>query len=230
MSERDERQHIVAQLSEYALGVLQEWMRIVELEDPEEIPFQARLRWQDDGTALMGETQYSEEYGRFRFTVSVEDLELERAVINALRGNDTGEPLGILNDPGIKIKIKDAPSLVWVTRTWDDVRTGDVVRMPGSDVTATIAERRWPPTDSHRGRNSMHVTSDGTREKWAHTRDHVVQEGECVIRFTTDDPPEQTRYMIPAAPVEIQMDRDTATVLDSVFHGGWGARERTITS
>lgn len=184
MTSEEERRHLTDQLSEYAEGVLAEWMSIIELEDVAGIQFQARLRWQDDGTALMGESQYSEEYGRFRFTVHVEDLGAER-------------------------------DLIWVLRTWADVRQGDTVRMPGSDVTAVVATRYWPATDDARGRGSWHVV-----EGEKHWDDHVVQEGECVIRFATD-PEKHARFMNPDAPVEIQMERDVA---EAVALMGWEHR------
>jgi hypothetical protein len=72
----EEREHLRKQLEEIGQGTMQEWMRIIDLETPDiALTGQARVRWQDDsGECIVGETQYSEEYGRFRITVHAEDL------------------------------------------------------------------------------------------------------------------------------------------------------------
>lgn len=76
----EEREHLRRQLEEIGQGVMQEWMRIVDLQPPADVApthpnFQARVRWQNsDGECIVGESQYGDEYGRFRLTVRAEDL------------------------------------------------------------------------------------------------------------------------------------------------------------
>ena len=124
-SERAEHRHLAEQLREIGQGTMQEWMRIVDLEDVAGIRLEARVRWQnDDGECLMGESQYSEEYGRFRITVHVEDLGML-------------PPIGPENDPALAIE-QEAEELQWVRRTWADVRAGDRIRMVGTEHTATV--------------------------------------------------------------------------------------------
>jgi hypothetical protein len=142
----------------------------------------------------LGETQYSEEYGRFRLHVSVEDL-----------GVVPPEPT------------TEEPN--WVLRTWADVVTGDEVRMPGTDVTATIAMRYRHPSEDPAG-TSWHVVPATDTGPWAHTKDHFVQPGECVIQMADSH---TARFMNPAAPVEIKLSPAEVAFIDSV---GWHLRAK----
>lgn len=77
MTPEQERQHLARQLRDIGQEAMQEWMRIVDLEDVAGIPFQARINWQDDeGLCMVGIAlgQYGDEYGTFRLTVQIEDL------------------------------------------------------------------------------------------------------------------------------------------------------------
>lgn len=66
-----EREKLADALAEYAAGTVQEWMRIVDLDEPR---MQARASWQDDGTFSLGEAPYSDDFGRYRLIVKVEAL------------------------------------------------------------------------------------------------------------------------------------------------------------
>lgn len=207
----DEREHLRVQLEEIGQDVMQEWMRIVDLEDVAGIQFEARVRWQDnDGECIVGESPYGDEYGRFRLTVRAEDL-------------GPVPPIGPENDPAQQ---HEQPEPMWVLRTWADVRKGDAVRMPGTEMTAAITDRLWHPSEDPRG-ESWHVVHDGSTEKWAHTRDRVVQPGECVIVSPDIPAAEHGRWMQPTAGVEIllaggQQELDSIEAL-----GGFSARLRT---
>jgi hypothetical protein len=88
----------------------------------------------------------------------------------------------------------------WVLRTWQDVRTDDRVRMPGTDVTATIQTRYLSAEQDPMGQ-AWHVVSGGSGP-FAHQKDHVVQPGECVVLLEGETQP---RFMNPVAPVEIEV-------------------------
>lgn len=74
----NERRRLADYLSEVAHGTVQEWMRIVDVEEdiltPGSGAMQVRLRHAGDGSFIAGETQYSEEFGTYRLTVRVEAL------------------------------------------------------------------------------------------------------------------------------------------------------------
>lgn len=109
----------------------------------------------------------------------------------------------------------------WVLRTWADVVTGDEVRMPGTEHTATIAMRYRHPSEDPAG-TSWHVVPSTDTGPWAHTKDHFVQPGECVVLFSTE-PTGQPRFMKPAAPVEIKMTTAELAALELIGHG-WADR------
>jgi hypothetical protein len=115
---------------------------------------------------------------------------------------------------------------LWALRTWADVRKGDTVRMPGSEITATITDRLWHPSEDPRG-ESWHVVHDGTTDKWAHTRDRFVQPGECVIVSPDITAAEHGRWMEPTAGVEILLPGGEAELAAIELLGGFSARLRT---
>jgi hypothetical protein len=103
------------------------------------------------------------------------------------------------------------PEMQWVTRTWQDVRTNDVVRMPGTDVTATIEHRYRHPSQDQAGKD-WHVISGGDG-RFAHMKDHIVQPGECVVLLAGESQP---RWMNPAAAVEIEMTAEGLCVTEQL--------------
>lgn len=109
----NEQRRLADYLSEYATGVVEEWMRIVDLDDddrgrvPDHIGgIQARVRWQSDGTFALSESPYGgDDYGTYRLIVRVEPINVP--------------PLGPEDDPAL------VHEMSWVDKTLDDVRTGD---------------------------------------------------------------------------------------------------------
>jgi hypothetical protein len=129
-----ERRHLAGQLREIGQGTMQEWMRLIDVEDVAGIRLQARVNWQDeDGNCLVGSTRYGEEYGRFRIMVNVQDL-------------GPLPPIGPENDPALAI---EQEPLEWWPRTWTDVRSGDRVRIPDTEHTAHVLSAVHLPWHVH---------------------------------------------------------------------------------
>lgn len=126
----NEQRRLADYLSEYATGVVEEWMRIVDLDDddrgrvPDHIGgIQARVRWQSDGTFALSESPYGgDDYGTYRLIVRVEPIDVP--------------PLGPENDPAL------AHEMSWVDKTLDDVRTGDRINFRGTEAVVETAYRR----------------------------------------------------------------------------------------
>lgn len=200
----DERAHLAEQLREIGQGTMQEWMRIVDLEDIAGIPFQARAGWQDhQGSMVLGEQRYGDEYGAFRLTVSVEDL-------------GPLPPIGPENDPAQQIEMA-ADEPVWTPRMMADVRRGDRIRPTGSTDPAhemDVTDRYWPPTSDASDRDTWHVTAG----KW-HREDHEVQPGECCVVLGTDPRP---RFFDPAMKVDIRVTPAELAAIEAL--GGWSER------
>lgn len=99
--------------------------------------------------------------------------------------------------------------LIFVLRTWEDVRTGDRVRMPGSDATAHVQSAvhlRW------------HV-KPGTGTSQYNPPVSLPWSG---VRVTLEVPGmrDPSSYeMDPVKPVEIEIDRETAESA-ALLHGG----------
>jgi hypothetical protein len=124
--------------------------------------------------------------------------------------------------------LPELPMLQWVTRMWRDVCTGDKVRMPGTDVTAVIEMRyrhagfnpntlKATPQSQDAAGRSWHVVSSGDG-KFAHTRDHIVQPGECVVLLAGET---AVRFMDPAKPVEIELTAEDVRAAELL---GWENR------
>lgn len=83
-------------LSEYAHSVVEEWMRIVEIDgntiEPGSRWQQARATWMGDGTFSLGECPYGEEFGHFRLTVRVDPIEVP--------------PVGPECDPALQVEME----------------------------------------------------------------------------------------------------------------------------
>jgi hypothetical protein len=109
-------------------------------------------------------------------------------------------PLCSAQSQDLPAHMADYHPSVWVTRTWRDVRTGDHVRMPGTDVTAHIGRRYLHPSQDPQGR-TWHVISGGDGQR-ARFNDHTVLPSECVVLLAGE---KEVRFMDPAKPVEIEM-------------------------
>lgn len=202
----EERQRIVEQLEDWALGTAQEWMRYGDFAGDGDFTFQAHVNWQDhQGTFTLGESQYSDEYGAFRLTVHIEDL-------------GPVSPLGPENDPAQIEEVREEPPQ-WYARTMADVRPGDLIRPTTSEAQAHVTARCWPPTDDARGRGSWHVI-EGSGGHWD---DHVVQPGECCVHLDGAG----HRLFRPTFAVEILLSPSEVQAIELL--GGWEHRERMIT-
>lgn len=104
------------------------------------------------------------------------------------------------------------PEMQWVLRTWQDVRTGDTVRMPGTEVTAVIEMRYLHPSQDPEGK-AWHIVAGRT-----HWDNHAVQLGECVVQLAGEGQP---RFMNPVAPVEIELTAEDIRVAELL---GWENR------
>jgi len=125
---------------------------------------------------------------------------------------------------------EDPVLMVWHPRPLRDVRKGDVIRPAGTDAQSTVTDRYWPPQPATRNpdggdglpkdRGTWHVIGDPGLDKWAYTRDHVVQPGEVVICLDGGEP----RNMAPDFAVEILLDPAEIAAIDAI---GWDNRIRT---
>ncbi len=122
------RHRLANYLSEYAHGVVEEWMRIVEIdedvEEPGSSPFQARATWMGDGSFILGESPHSADFGQYRLTVRVDPL-------------PDLPPIGPENDSAMIEELKAEPQ--WIGTTWLHVLPGDLIRLPGKTQEATVA-------------------------------------------------------------------------------------------
>lgn len=103
--------------------------------------------------------------------------------------------------------------LQWVLRTWQDVRVGDRVRMPGTDITATVAGAVLMPWHVHPAADPYHP--ERSRCEWSAMRVQFMEDG---VR----------RDMDPAKPVEIELTASEVAAIELL--GDWENRvgvERT---
>lgn len=199
-SEQDERAQLTAQLRDWAQDTVHEWMRLISLTDENGIEFQARVRWQnDEGECVVETVEHAENLGRFRITVHAQDL-------------GPLPPVGPETDPALAHEMEaEEQGPVWVLRSWRDVVAGDVVRMPGTEVTANITARLRHPSEDPLGR-SWHMVAG---EK--HWDDVLVQPGQVCVSLDGGAP----RFMKPELPVEIGLPPAIATAADVL---DWEAR------
>jgi hypothetical protein len=128
--DENEQRRLADYLREYAHDVLTEWMRIVEIDDfvpsPGAPRFQARARWQGDGSLILSESPYGgEDYGQYRVIIHVEPIDVP--------------PIGPENDPALieEMKAPDAhPCAECLTDPnedplpWCDCRPGETCKGP----------------------------------------------------------------------------------------------------
>lgn len=199
--------HLEQSLADYALGVVSEWMRIIELE---RLPGQPRVTWQDAaGTFILGERPLGDEYGTFRLKITVETL-------------PPPPPIGPENDPAQIEEMwpgssseeaeeaatgEDDPQ--WVPRTWADVRKGDRVRLPGTEHVAEVSA-------AIHSRHFIHPASD---------RYNVIPADWSSVTVTLAGKQYQKD---PAKPIEIELSPSEVSAIELL--GGWSNREGIITA
>lgn len=227
MTPAEERQHLVQQLRDYGQGVLQEWMRIIELTDVADIDFQARVTWEDhQGACRIGYQPFSDDLGRFRFTVSVEDLGPVPPIgpendLGIFGIEETAQVAGALVRASLGLCDGDSDEEEeeratgqddvpdWVPRTWRDVRAGDTIRMVGTEHTATVTGTNAP------GGNRWHVHPAADEY---HPELSQVEWTEICVRLEgrTD-----LLSFDPAGPIEILLSQ---TEVDAIELLGWENR------
>jgi hypothetical protein len=123
----DEQRSLARYLSEYALDVVHEWMRIVEIDgdptEPRSGQIQARATWHGGGRFVLGRSPYSEDLGTYQLTTRVEPVYVP--------------PVGPENDPAMIEEMKSEPT--WTDTTWLHVLPGDLIRLPGKTQEATVS-------------------------------------------------------------------------------------------
>lgn len=193
----DERCRLATYLTEYAVGVVEEWLRIVDLDqDDDDGPIPARIQaiqgrvgWQSDGTFTFGSTPYSDEYGTYRLSVRVEPIDVA--------------PIGPENDPALAHELETTPEIrmQWVTRTMNDVRTGDRIRLRGTEAVVESAYR-----------NNWHVHPS--------SRYTVIplEHSDVLVRLLGRD---KAYQFTPDLTVDICLTEDEVRWLDRM---GWGTR------
>lgn len=221
-----DRRKLADYLAPYAVDVLREWMRIVEIDD-EILPLdmgapQARMgSIGEDGTFTLGTDRYSDDLGHYRITVSVEPLpplppvgpEADPAMVYEMHpcpdciDERRDEDRADLID---KHESADCPNRPagWELSTWGMVLYGDEVCLPGRPdtammVTSITPERMW------------HVKDGGTGKWWDDAAiEHITRTARMLDRATPVTLPPET-------PIEICMDteRRAAYVLQQTFPG-----------
>ncbi len=133
----------------------------------------------------------------------------------------TGVPAEYTNFhcPGVEAK---SDPLIWVPRTWADVRAGDTVRMPGTDSTARVVSAVHRAIED--GSNwHVHPAADEYRPN-----EMPANWSEVYVGLDVGDGFEKSRYsMDPNGPIEIQATQAEADAIELL--GGWPARVGIIT-
>jgi len=181
----NERRRLADYLSQYAHGVVEEWMRIVEIDEdiiqPGSSAIEARMTWMGDSTFALGSHPYKSDLGNYRLTVKMEALA-------------DPPPMGPENDPALVHEIEPVePAPEWVPAEWRYVLSRDHVRLGGQEAdvtTSSVTQWHADNTDSYHPK------------PWEHTevRVRLAHLGDAMLDFP------------PAAPVEILMGRERQAV------------------
>jgi hypothetical protein len=183
-----------------ALGSAQEWLNYAEWHDGSQI----KITWQNGlSVRVVSDSGRGDVIGEFEITVFARRL----------------PPPGPEEDGALRDELaaEAAQELIWVPRTWLDVRTGDDVRLPGTDNTAHVehaVHQRWR-VDPRTGTASWNPPQP---LEWSGVK--------VTLRTTAnpDQPAELT--MDPAKPVEIKLAQVEADAIELL---GWENRTQLIT-
>jgi hypothetical protein len=168
--------------------------------------------------------------------VKVTREQFDAAAIAAIEAGDSGgismitdrALLAFLSALGVEVSV---PERLWFTRTWADVRRGDVVRMPGQQETAAevmeLADLTWHVNDIPPEGMSPEQIEAFQRDVQYRPNEHA---GEWTTRPVTlrplaaEDP--STRHRIPNvnpdAPVDIRCTHAELNAIELL--GGWAHR------
>lgn len=179
-------------VAELVLDAASEWLKYVQLSGG--IP--AKMTWHDAHTVRV-DVNNGDYAAEFRVAVVVEQL----------------PPPGPENDGALQAELaaaeRAADELIWHPRTWADVRSGDTVRLPGTEVTAEIGTAVL-----------LHWNIDPRTGTSGYNPPVAMPHDVMRVRFTheLEAPP---RDMDPVKPVEIQLTRSEIDALDTI---GWAER------
>lgn len=175
-------------VAELVLDAAGEWLKYVQLSDGS----QAKMTWHDTHTVRLEHTETGH-VAEFRVAVVVEQL----------------PPPGPENDGALQAELAAEEELIWHPRTWADVRSGDTVRLPGSEVTAEVYTA-----------DLLHWNIDPRTGTSAYNPPVAMPHDVMRVHFTheLEAPP---RDMDPVKPVEIQLTRSEIEALDTI---GWAER------
>lgn len=176
-------------VAELVLDSATEWLKYVQLSDGS----QAKMTWHDTHTVRLEHTETGH-VAEFRVAVVVEQL----------------PPPGPENDGALQAELaaieQVEQELIWHPRTWADVRPGDTVRLPGTEVTAEVYTAVL-----------LHWNVDPRTGTSAYNPPVAMPHDVMRVRFT-HELEASPRDMDPVKPVEIQLTRSEIEALDAA---GW---------
>jgi hypothetical protein len=223
MDENEQRQ-LAAYLAGYAHDVLTEWMRIVSVEDdvlsPGSPQFQARARWQGDGSLIVSESPYGgEDYGQYHVTIHVEPIDVppigpenDPAMIEEMKAGDIPYNVVMGGETLVVMEVQE-PSL-WTLSEWQHVIMKDIVRLPGrpeTEASVGSVSRQARHADSRE-----YTGQDGKVRDWVTPHEHEIVFARLIL-----DGSERTVNFPLETPVEILMSasRRAALTVQQAFPG-----------
>lgn len=191
------RKRLAHYLSEYAHNVVEEWMRIVEIdqdvEEPGSTAFQACATWMGDGTFILGREPHSADYGQYRLIVRVQALP-DPPPIGPEGDGALRAELAATADTIVQSVIEPVePDPEWIMTEWRFVLNADRIRLDGQEadvLTSSANEFYANNTDPYRP------------TPWQHT--------EVLVELA--HLPGRKLPFPPSGPVEILMDRSRKAV------------------
>lgn len=134
----NEHRRLADYLSEYGHGVVEEWMRIVEVDEdvlsPGSGAQQLRVTYAGDSTFILGESPHGDEHGRYRLMVKVDAL-------------PDLPPIGPENDPAQQHESPWVAEMLkpeWVSSTFLHIEKGDRLRIGQDEATVLkVSKLNW---------------------------------------------------------------------------------------
>lgn len=159
--------------------------------------------------------------------------QFEGAVLAAVERSNTGGE-ALITDASIEaalmtlgIEVEQEPAIddemIWVVRTWLDVREGDIVRPPGAFDYAAVASNIGPVNHWHAAPNASQYAPNESPAEWSSinvTLQPLAKPGD--ENGTLGIPYIPARGMRPDAGVEIRVTRAELAAIEAC--GGWHNR------
>ncbi len=178
-------------VSDWVLDIAKEWMKYGELPAGADAELPVRASWHYDDRQEWLQLEATDGSGHAKaFKVSVHASEFVPSDVFPSAPEEEPE---------------------WVLRTWADVRVGDVVRPPGTDLRFTVAVAAHAPWHVHPAANQYRPNE--MPAEWSEVR----------VRFHEEDSASggQLRLMNPAAAVEILLAPGEVAAIEAL---GWENR------